>query len=46
MREIPAAAQDEIRRRAIAALNSGVKQVEVARVMSLPNARFGVGWRR
>ena len=36
MREIPAAAQDEIRRRAIAALNSGVKQVEVARVMSLP----------
>ena len=36
MREIPAAAQDEIRRRAIAALNSGVKQVEVARVMLLP----------
>ena len=36
MRETPAAAQDEIRRRAIAALNRGVKQADVARVMSLP----------
>jgi transposase len=36
MRHIPAEAQDEIRRRAIAALNRGVKQVEVSRVMSLP----------
>lgn len=37
MRHIPAEAQDEIRRRAIQAINNGVKQAEVARVMSLPD---------
>jgi len=36
MRHIPAEAQDEIRRRAIEALNNGFKQVEVSRLMSLP----------
>ena len=37
MKNIPAEAQDEIRRRAIQALNNGVTQAEVARVMSLPD---------
>ena len=36
MRHIPAEAQDEIRRRAIEALNNGFKQVEVSRLMSVP----------
>lgn len=36
MRHIPAAAQDEIRRRAIVALGNGFKQVEVSRLLSLP----------
>ncbi len=36
MRHIPAQAQDEIRRRAIAALNSGFKQVDVSRLLSVP----------
>ena len=36
MKHIPAGAQDEIRRRAIAALNNGFKQVEVSRLMSVP----------
>lgn len=37
MKNIPAEAQDEIRRRAIEALNSGVTQAQIARVMSLPD---------
>ena len=36
MRHIPADAQDEIRRRAIVALNNGFRQVEVSRLMSVP----------
>ena len=36
MRHIPAAAQDEIRRRAIVALNNGLKQVDVSRLLSVP----------
>lgn len=36
MRHIPAEAQDELRRRAISALNNGFKQVEVSRLMSVP----------
>ena len=36
MRHIPAEAQDELRRRAIVALNNGFKQVEVSRLMSVP----------
>ena len=37
MRDIPAAAQDEIRKRVIAALNGGVKQAEAARVFGIPD---------
>jgi transposase-like protein len=35
MKEIPAAAQDEIRNRVIAALNRGVTQAEAARVFGI-----------
>ena len=41
MRHIPAEAQDEIRRRAIAALNNGFKQVDVSRMMSVPERTIG-----
>jgi transposase len=37
MRDIPAVAQDELRKRVIAALNNGVKQADAARVFGIPD---------
>ena len=37
MREIPAAAQDEIRKRVIVALNNGLSQAEASRIFGIPD---------
>ena len=37
MRDIPAAAQDEIRKRVIVALNNGLRQAEAARIFGIPD---------